>query len=79
MQLSRVFCEAVLEPGAEVALPASAANHVARVLRLRAGAPVVTFDGSGRDYHCEVVAIEGSRVRVRVGEVPRCGASRRSQ
>jgi 16S rRNA (uracil1498-N3)-methyltransferase len=68
MRLSRVYCEAVLEPGAEIALPASAANHVARVLRLRAGAPVVAFDGSGRDYHCEVVAIEGNRVRVRVGE-----------
>ena len=68
MRLSRVYCETDLKPGAEVALPNSAANHVARVLRLRAGAPVVTFDGSGRDYHCEVVAIEGSRVRVRVGE-----------
>lgn len=68
MRLSRVYCEAALEPGAEVALPASAANHVARVLRLRTGAPVVAFDGSGRDYHCEVVAIDGSRVRVRVGE-----------
>jgi 16S rRNA (uracil1498-N3)-methyltransferase len=68
VRLSRVYCEAALEPGAEVALPASAANHVARVLRLRTGAPVVAFDGSGRDYHCEVVAIDGSRVRVRVGE-----------
>jgi len=65
--LSRVYCETALVPGAEVALPASAANHVSRVLRLRAGAPVVAFDGSGRDYHCEVVAIEGSRVRVLVG------------
>ena len=68
MRLSRVYCETALELGAEVALPTSAANHGARVLRLRAGAPLVAFDGRGRDYHCEVVAIEGSRVRVRVGE-----------
>jgi 16S rRNA (uracil1498-N3)-methyltransferase len=68
VRLSRVYCETALEPGAEVVLPASAANHVARVLRLRAGSPVVAFDGSGRDYACEVVAIDGSRVRVRVGQ-----------
>lgn len=68
MRLSRVYCEGALEPGADVALPASAANHVARVLRLRAGAPVIAFDGSGRDYRCEVLAVEGSRVSVRVGE-----------
>jgi len=68
VRLSRVYCETALAPGAEVALPASAANHVARVLRLRAGAPVVAFDGSGRDFHCEVVAVQGSRVQVRVGE-----------
>jgi 16S rRNA (uracil1498-N3)-methyltransferase len=68
VRLSRVYCEAALEPGAEVSLPASAANHVARVLRLRAGAPVVAFNGSGSDYACEIIAVQGDRVRVRVGE-----------
>jgi 16S rRNA (uracil1498-N3)-methyltransferase len=68
MRLSRVYCEAALVAGTEVALPSSAANHVARVLRLRTGAPLIAFDGSGRDFHCEIVAVEGARVRVRVGE-----------
>jgi len=62
-----VYCESPLVAGTEVVLPASAANHVARVLRLRAGTPVVAFDGGGSDFSCEVVAIEGDRVRVRVG------------
>jgi 16S rRNA (uracil1498-N3)-methyltransferase len=62
-----VYCESPLVAGTEVVLPASAANHVARVLRLRAGASVVAFDGRGRDFSCEIVAIEGDRVRVRVG------------
>ncbi len=81
MRLSRVFCDAPLAPGAEVALPAAAANHVARVLRLRAGAPLVAFDGSGRDYHCEVVAVEG-RPGTRAGRRRACRrlrASHRSQ
>jgi len=68
MRLSRVYCETELVAGTEVALPSSAANHVARVLRLRTGAPLIAFDGGGRDFHCEIVAVEGARVRVRVGE-----------
>jgi 16S rRNA (uracil1498-N3)-methyltransferase len=68
VRLSRVYCAGALEAGTEVALPAAAASHVARVLRLRAGAPVVVFDGRGSDYACEITAVEGDRVRVRVGE-----------
>jgi 16S rRNA (uracil1498-N3)-methyltransferase len=68
VRLSRVYCEAALVAGTEVTLPAAAANYVARVLRLRAGAPLVAFDGSGSDFRCEIVAVEGARVRLRVGE-----------
>lgn len=68
MRLNRVHCAARLEPGTEVELPEAAASHVARVLRLRAGAPLAAFDGSGRDFACEIVAVHGDRVRVRVGE-----------
>jgi 16S rRNA (uracil1498-N3)-methyltransferase len=68
VRLSRVYCDVPLAADTVIALPESAANHVARVLRLRAGAPVVAFDGRGHDYRCEIVEIKGERVRVRVGE-----------
>ena len=68
MRLNRVYCDRTLAAGHEVELPESAAYHVARVLRLRSGAPLVAFDGSGHDYRCEIVAIEGDTVRVAVGE-----------
>jgi len=68
MRLNRVYCDRTLAAGQQVELPESAAYHVARVLRLRAGAPLVAFDGSGHDYRCEIVAIEGDTVRVAVGE-----------
>ena len=68
MRLNRVHCELALAPGTELTLPEAAANHVARVLRLRSGAPLVVFDGSGHDFRCEIVAVEGDRVRVAVGE-----------
>jgi len=66
--MNRVHAEQPLAAGLELALPDAAAYHVARVLRLRPGAPLVLFDGSGADFRAEIVAVEGDRVRVRVGE-----------
>ena len=68
MRLNRVFVGQPLATGSEVLLPDAAAYHVARVLRLRAGAPLVLFDGSGGDFRAEIVAVDGDRVRVSVGE-----------
>jgi 16S rRNA (uracil1498-N3)-methyltransferase len=68
MRLNRVFVDQPLATGSEALLPEAAAYHVARVLRLRAGAPLVLFDGSGADFRGEIVAIEGERVRVSVGD-----------
>ena len=46
----RVHVDAGLQEGAEVALSATAARHLSGVLRLRKGAPVVLFDGSGDEF-----------------------------
>jgi len=67
MRLNRIFCTGPLSLGAAVPLPAAAANHVARVLRLREGAPLIVFDGSGNDYQAEIVGTgKGGEVTVRV-------------
>lgn len=68
MRLNRVYMDQPVATGRELPLPEAAAYHVARVLRLRAGAPLTVFDGSGSDFRAEIVAIEGDRVRVRIGE-----------
>jgi 16S rRNA (uracil1498-N3)-methyltransferase len=49
-------------------LPEAAAGHVARVLRLRPGARLVLFDGSGADFLAEISEIAGSQVRARINE-----------
>jgi len=67
VRLTRLFLAQPLELDQELDLPPAAAYHVARVLRLRTGAQIVAFDGSGSDFRCEIVAVEGDRVRVRVG------------
>jgi 16S rRNA (uracil1498-N3)-methyltransferase len=62
-----VFVAAPLAPDTDLQLPEAAAYHVARVLRLREGATITAFDGSGSDYRCEILAVRGGDVRVRVG------------
>lgn len=68
MRLNRIYCEGPLATGATVVLPPTGAYHVARVLRMREGAPLVVFDGSGFDYHAEIVEARGDKVAVQLRE-----------
>lgn len=68
MRLSRLYVEAPLTSGAQVRLGASAAAHVTRVLRLRAGAAVTVFNGSGSEFSARIEAVQGPQVTVQVGE-----------
>jgi 16S rRNA (uracil1498-N3)-methyltransferase len=66
MRTIRIHVDAGLAAGTELDLPAQAAAHVARVLRLRAGDPVSLFNGDGRDYAAELVAAGSRGTRVRI-------------
>ena len=55
----------LLSPGAEISLPARAAQHVA-VLRLRPGDAVTLFDGRGGEYACTLSRITKGETRARV-------------
>ncbi len=50
MRKVRVFVDLPLRPETDVVLPDFAAEHLTRVLRLGDGAPIVCFNGDGRDY-----------------------------
>ena len=67
MRFTRVYVDPPLVPETDLQLPEAAAYHVARVLRLREGAMIVAFDGTGQDYRCEILKVEGDDVRVRIG------------
>jgi 16S rRNA (uracil1498-N3)-methyltransferase len=67
MRLNRIYCEGPLSAAAELPLPSAGAYHVARVLRMREGAPLSVFDGSGSEFHAEIIRVEGDSVTVRVG------------
>jgi 16S rRNA (uracil1498-N3)-methyltransferase len=66
MRLNRIYCEGPLKVGAEVPLPSAGAYHVARVLRLREGAPLAVFDGKGGEFRAEIASIETDKVTVRL-------------
>jgi 16S rRNA (uracil1498-N3)-methyltransferase len=68
MRLTRIFVTAPLTPGAEVRLSASAASHVARVLRLKEGAPLIVFDGTGGEHRAEIIRVAGASVHVMLKE-----------
>jgi 16S rRNA (uracil1498-N3)-methyltransferase len=66
MRTIRIHAELPLQTGAELALPAQAAEHVARVLRLNAGDPLTLFNGDGNDYEASIVTVGKREVMVRI-------------
>lgn len=67
MREPRIHVNTVLRSGAELPLPASAAAHVQRVLRLRAGSTLTLFDGRGGEYRAELLST-ARQALVRVGD-----------
>lgn len=57
MRLTRCHVDADLSVGKSLALPDTAANHLARVLRLREGDACALFNGDGHDYDARITAI----------------------
>jgi len=53
--VARFHCSFPLAPGAVVELPAEAAHHAVKVLRLAEGDPVVLFDGRGGQWLARLV------------------------
>ena len=67
MRLTRVYVEAPLEPGTRLRLEGSAASHVTRVLRLRVGAALTLFNGTGGEYEASIDKAHGGELTVAVG------------
>lgn len=64
--MTRIFVEADLAPAQSLALPEAAARHVGQVLRMRAGEPLVLFNGAGGEYAAVIEAVERRAVQVRI-------------
>ncbi|HEU4601958.1 MAG TPA: 16S rRNA (uracil(1498)-N(3))-methyltransferase [Steroidobacteraceae bacterium] len=67
MRLNRIHTPGPLATGIEIALPPAGAYHIARVLRMREGAPLALFDGEGHEFQAEIVRVDGDKVFAKVG------------
>src|SRR3984893_10514903 len=79
MRLTRVYVDSPVAAGKRVVVEGSAANHIARVLRLRSGDALTVFDGSGGEFGARieefrkdsvVVAVEDHRPLERESPLP---------
>ncbi|MGB5938751.1 MAG: 16S rRNA (uracil(1498)-N(3))-methyltransferase, partial [Rhodanobacter sp.] len=66
MRTIRIHVDQPLAVSAELNLPAQAAEHVARVLRMSPGDPLVLFSGDGHDYAAVILALGKREVTVRI-------------
>ncbi|MEQ1556082.1 MAG: RsmE family RNA methyltransferase, partial [Gallionella sp.] len=60
--MPRFYCPAPIPYSGNFDLPADAAHHAARVLRLRVGDAVEIFDGQGTECHGVIADLTGKRV-----------------
>ena len=66
MGLCRIYSPQALAAGMELALAPAACRHLTLVLRLREGAPLVLFNGNGRDYPAFLIETSKGHCTVRV-------------
>ncbi|MBA2777908.1 16S rRNA (uracil(1498)-N(3))-methyltransferase [Billgrantia kenyensis] len=65
----RIHVAADFTVGGDVVLPEGPARHVARVLRLGEGAPLILFDGAGREARARLVEAGRKQVVARIEAV----------
>lgn len=57
MRIPRIYTAQELRAGREVLLPEQAGEHVARVLRLDRGHPLILINGDGREYDAQLSSL----------------------
>ncbi|MEZ5462575.1 16S rRNA (uracil(1498)-N(3))-methyltransferase [Dokdonella sp.] len=66
MRIPRICVFEKLDIGSELLLPVQAGEHLARVLRLERGHPIVLFNGDGREFQAEISELTKRSVSARV-------------
>ena len=67
MRNTRIYQDTALQSGELIQLDAHAANHIAKVLRLKPGTPLTVFNGQGGEYQATLHEIDKRRVSVEIG------------
>lgn len=67
MHIPRIYTPQPLAAQQPLLLEAGASRHLLAVLRLQAGAPLILFDGSGREFDARLDSVDQLNARLRVG------------
>jgi len=68
MRLPRILVELPLNAKARIRLPPGPSRHLVQVLRLRAGDPIILFNGDGRDFPGRLLIPARDAVQVQVDQ-----------
>ena len=68
MRSPRLFTDQMLASGSRVTLTGSAAQHLGRVLRAKAGEQISLFNGNGLEFAATISSVSKREVSVDVGE-----------
>lgn len=66
MRIPRIYHPENLLVDTDIELSADATNHIANVLRLKIGHPIVLFNGDGNEYSAELVEVQKRKVVAQV-------------
>ncbi len=66
MRIPRIYYPHTLAAETQIELESDAVNHIANVLRLKAGHPIVLFNGDGNEYSAELADVAKRKVVVSV-------------
>lgn len=66
MPKNRFYCPDKLAMSAIIQLPASAANHAVRALRMSEGDQAILFNGDGFDYTAELTTVKKNHVSAKI-------------
>ena len=68
MRISRIYTPLPLIPGEKLVITGQTAHHVAHVLRLRSGASVQVFNGTGCEHRAIVKTVKRSEIILKIAE-----------
>lgn len=66
MRITRIYHHGDLSEGAKIKLGPAASSHLVRVLRMKAGAPLVLFNGQGGEYQATLINESNKAAEVEV-------------
>jgi 16S rRNA (uracil1498-N3)-methyltransferase len=67
MRLTRIHVNSALAAGVVIQIPAEPAQHLVKVLRLKAGAALRLFNGHGGEWDARIESIARNALAVRIG------------